>query len=85
MKQYIGTFGDKYIIDKKLGDGASCTCMRAWNRDTETTYAIKFFKADFDQDMIKDEVNLMMNLNHPNLVSAIETGNDTFHHLNGNK
>ena len=52
MKKQIGTLGEKYAIDKKLGDGASCTCMRAWDVNTGTPYAIKFFRGDFNQDMI---------------------------------
>ena len=78
----IGTFSDKYMIEKKLGDGGSCTCMRAWDVNTKTPYAIKLFKDDFDKDMIRTEVNLMMSLNHPNLVRAVEAGNDTFYHVN---
>jgi serine/threonine protein kinase len=83
MIKNIGTFSDKYVIDKKLGDGASCTCMRAWDINTKTPYAIKFFKRDFDKDMIQSEVSLMKSLDHPNLVRAIDAGNETFYHVNG--
>ena len=85
MEKTIGTLGDNYIIDKNLGEGGSCTCMRGWNIITQKPYAIKFFKHDFDQEMIKDEVSIMKKLNHPNLVTAVETGRDTFKKHNGNE
>ena len=67
----------KYIIKKKLGEGAFAEVRLAVHEDTGAEFAVKVFdraafpRSDFEKE-VKREIKIMQYLRHPNIV-AIET------------
>lgn len=64
----------KYILKKKIGEGAFAEVRLAVHEDTKEEFAVKVFdraslpKADFERD-IKREIKIMQCLRHPSIVS----------------
>ena len=65
----------KYTLGTTLGQGVSCKVKLAKD-NTGQRYAIKILKKDDEfLDLIKTEVNVLKNLNHPNIVNLKEVSN----------
>ncbi len=64
----------KYIVKKKIGEGAFAEVRLAVHEETKEEYAVKVFnrsllpRAQFERD-VKKEIRIMQHLRHPNIVS----------------
>lgn len=64
----------KYILKRRIGEGAFAEVRLAVHEETKEEYAVKIFdrealpKAHFERD-IKKEIRIMQHLRHPNIVS----------------
>lgn len=74
MPQTLG----KYHLGRTIGSGASCKVKIARTDDDNKRYAVKILKADQRLErFIKNEVEILRKLSHPNIVNFVEMGNDT--------
>ena len=71
---------DHYEIIRTLGRGASAIVRLVVDTNTGKEYAMKILKADSSaglasrfEDMTANEVNVIKNINHPNIVNLIGT------------
>jgi len=64
----------KYIVKKKIGEGAFAEVRLAAHEETGEEYAVKVFnrsllpKAEFERE-VKKEIRIMQHLRHPNIVA----------------
>lgn len=65
---------DKYILGRELGSGVSCKVKLAKDKN-DTRYAIKIFRSDAQfGELVQNEVDNLIQLDHPNIVKLIEVG-----------
>ena len=71
---------DQYEVIKTLGRGASAIVRLVVDTNTGNQYAMKILKAVANSgissrfsDMTASEVNVIKNINHPNIVNLIAT------------
>ena len=73
----FSSLDDLYDVHGVLGSGGFATVRKGIHRITKTVYAIKTIhlcKIRADQlDLLRDEVNIMKMLDHPNVVKLYET------------
>ena len=69
-----GKFEDKYIIVKEIGSGAFSRCLKVKNKITGVSFACKELskKNLSDYKGLMAEVNLMIKLDHPNIIKLYE-------------
>ena len=69
-----GKFEDKYIIVKEIGSGAFSRCLKVKNKITGVSFACKELskKNVSDYKGLMAEVNLMIKLDHPNIIKLYE-------------
>ena len=77
---------EKYQIGKKLGEGAFSVVYQAINLTTNEKVAIKVIKKyqldEKQRNSVLKEVNIMKQLNHPNIVKLIEfIENDNYYYI----
>lgn len=75
---YSGKLEDKYLIDEKLGQGTYGCVFKAINKTTKQQYAIKGTKKNRLKNIGRffQEIEIMKNLDHPNIVKLYETIED---------
>jgi len=75
---------EKYKIKEKLGRGAFATVRRAVQKSDGRQYALKCVRKkgmdDYNKKALESEVNIMMKLRHPNIITLHELF-DTPNHL----
>jgi len=84
MSKSIGRFN----ILRTLGSGGSCKVKLAEDSSSGNKVAIKIMNDDMGQEekqLLKTEVDIMVNLNHPNVVNYIEWGQDDYVKQKGSK
>ena len=69
-----GKFEDKYTIIKEIGSGAFSRCLKVKNKITGVSFACKELskKNVSDYKGLMAEVNLMIKLDHPNIIKLYE-------------
>ena len=69
-----GNLTDKYDIIKEIGSGGFSRCLLVKNKLTKQSYACKELakKSLSDYDGLMREVNLMIKLDHPNIIKLYE-------------
>ena len=69
-----GKFEDKYVIVKEIGSGAFSRCLKVKNKITGVSFACKELskKNLSDYKGLMAEVNLMIKLDHPNIIKLYE-------------
>jgi len=76
VAQNAGKLRDYYRIGKMLGSGAFGEVRMCVHRDTGAQRAVKVLrKAHMDEDekkMLFNEINILRNLDHPNIVKMYE-------------
>ena len=74
-----GKFEDKYEIIKEIGEGGFSRCYLVKNKTTGVQYACKELakKNLSDYDGLMREVNLMIQLDHPNIIKLYEVYENT--------
>ena len=74
ISQIEGKMHDKYEIIKELGSGAFARCYQVKNKTTGNEYACKEIqkKKMSDLEGFKREINIMIKLDHPNIIKLYE-------------
>src|SRR5919198_2947917 len=78
----IGTLiSERYRLDEKIGSGGMSSVYRAFDPTLERWVAIKLMHADISTDpdqleRFRREARAVARLNHPNLVTVIDAGED---------
>ena len=69
-----GKLTDKYEIIKEIGSGGFSRCLLVKNKITKSSYACKELqkKSVSDYEGLMREVNLMIKLDHPNIIKLYE-------------
>ena len=68
----------KYSLGRTIGSGASCKVKIGETNTDSKRYAIKILKSDERlEQFIKNEVEILRKLSHPNIVNFVEMNNDT--------
>ena len=69
-----GNLTDKYEIIREIGSGGFSKCLLVKNKITKVNYACKELqkKSVSDYDGLMREVNLMIKLDHPNIIKLYE-------------
>ena len=69
-----GNLTDKYEIIREIGSGGFSKCLLVKNKITKANYACKELqkKSVSDYDGLMREVNLMIKLDHPNIIKLYE-------------
>jgi serine/threonine protein kinase len=67
--------GERYEILRTLGSGGSCKVKLAFDKKTRQKVAVKIMNDDMSGEEMKlltNEVKIMVDLNHENVVNYIE-------------
>jgi len=80
------SFSDQYKIGKALGEGAFSVVREATNRRTGESYAVKVITKSKlsieDESALKDEISILENLKHENIIYLVCHFNETtFYYL----
>ncbi len=71
---------ERFVIQKKLGEGGMGVVYKAYNKNNNTDTAIKFLKPDVTSSYIEDvirfkrEIEAVSKFNHPNIIKFYGTG-----------
>lgn len=67
-------FGDRYIYEEKLGEGAFGEVFKVHHKDTNKVYALKNIKCVGDEDLanVVDEMKSLGKLNHRNIMKLFD-------------
>ena len=74
VRKAEGNLTDKYEIIREIGSGGFSKCLLVKNKMTKANYACKELqkKSVSDYDGLMREVNLMIKLDHPNIIKLYE-------------
>ena len=74
MGKAQGNLTDKYDIIKEIGSGGFSKCLLVKNKLTKENFACKELqkKSLSDYEGLMREVNLMIKLDHPNIIKVYE-------------
>jgi serine/threonine protein kinase len=75
----LGRQIEKYILEQRIGVGGSGAVYRARHASLNRAFAVKVLRADLltdqeSRDRFKREVDVLAELNHPNIVSLVDAG-----------
>ncbi|XP_071794131.1 calcium/calmodulin-dependent protein kinase type IV-like [Asterias amurensis] len=68
----VETFEEAYVKGKELGRGATSVVLRCTQVGTDKTYAVKIIKKTVDQKVVKAETDILLKLQHPNIIKLKE-------------
>lgn len=88
MDNYYGDIDKKYNLIKKIGSGGTAKVYLANTvENPNLTYAIKVIKNSSSSDMkfFKNEVSMLKEIKHPNIVRLVEGGEGLLSKENGKK
>ncbi|KAL7558895.1 hypothetical protein ACA910_019430 [Epithemia clementina (nom. ined.)] len=73
-------FSDQYKLGKELGSGAFSVVKEGTSKATSESYAIKIVTKSKltaeDETALKDEINVLQEMNHPNIIRLYEVFNE---------
>lgn len=73
--QASGEFKNKYVIQRKLGEGGYARVFQVQNKNTGQVYAckeIRLKKMKCTLQNLLDEINIMIDMDHPNIIRIYE-------------
>ncbi|XP_038072890.1 calcium/calmodulin-dependent protein kinase type IV-like [Patiria miniata] len=68
----VETFEEAYKIGKELGRGATSVVLRCTQVGTDKAHAVKVIKKTVDQKVVKTETDILLKLQHPNIIRLKE-------------
>jgi calcium-dependent protein kinase len=76
VSKKVGKIRDHYRIGKVLGSGAFGEVRLCLHKDTQTQRAVKVLRKNLldekEMDMLKNEISILKNMDHPNIVKMYE-------------
>ncbi|XP_071845585.1 calcium/calmodulin-dependent protein kinase type IV-like [Apostichopus japonicus] len=70
--QKVNSFEAAYTLKDELGRGATSVVKKCVQVGTERPYAVKVIKKNVDQKVVRSEVQILLRLNHPNVIKLHE-------------